>query len=76
MKSRGRKLLRGLSISAGRLSIFLTAMLVGEPAQTATALDFSADRILAKEKSVVTAHANAKDDRGSNTRNRNGARVR
>jgi hypothetical protein len=63
MKSQGRKLLRGLSLSAGRLSIFLTSMLVGGPAQTATALDFSADRILTNEKSVVTAHVNAKDDR-------------
>ncbi len=63
MKNRGRKLLRGLFLSAGLLSIFLTSMLVGGPAQTATALDFSADRIITNEKSVVTAHVNAKDDR-------------
>jgi len=38
-------------------------MLLGLSAKPAAAVDFSADRIVKNEKSVVKAHVNAKDDR-------------
>ncbi len=38
-------------------------MFLGLSAHTAAALDFSADRIVKRDKSVVKAHVNAKDDR-------------
>lgn len=42
---------------------WLASIVVGGPAQTAAALDFSGERIVKSGKSVVTAHVNAKDDR-------------
>jgi hypothetical protein len=41
----------------------LASIPLGGLAQTAMALDFSAERIVKNGKSVVTAHVNAKDDR-------------
>ena len=56
--------LHGLRRSVERL-IFGSMMMVvvDGSAQTAAALDFSAERIVKSGKSVVTAHVNAKDDR-------------
>jgi len=45
------------------LLIWLASIPIGGLTQTATALDFSAERIVKNGKSVVTAHVNAKDDR-------------
>lgn len=42
---------------------FISIVLVSGPVATATALDFSADRIVKDGTSAVTAHVNAKDDR-------------
>lgn len=42
---------------------WLAALLLAVTADDATALDFSAERIVQSGKSVVTAHVNAKDDR-------------
>src|SRR5215831_16625227 len=55
--------LRRLSPSAELFLIWLTSILMSNPAQTAAALDFSADRVVKSGGSVVTAHVNAKDDR-------------
>jgi hypothetical protein len=49
--------------SARWLLIWLASIPLGGLTQTATALDFSAERIVKNGKSVVTAHVNAKDDR-------------
>ena len=49
--------------SARWLLFWLASIPIGGLAQTATALDFSAERIVKNGKSVVTAHVNAKDDR-------------
>lgn len=49
--------------SARWLLICLASIPLGGLTQTATALDFSAERIVKNGKSVVTAHVNAKDDR-------------
>ncbi|MDF0665490.1 MAG: hypothetical protein P0119_05355 [Nitrospira sp.] len=49
--------------SAGLPLIWLTATLMSNPAQTAAAFDFSADRVVKSGGSVVTAHVNAKNDR-------------
>ena len=49
--------------SARWLLFCLASVSLGGLTQTATALDFSAERIVKNGKSVVTAHVNAKDDR-------------
>ena len=49
--------------SARWLLIWLASIPIGGLTQTATAFDFSAERIVKNGKSVVTAHVNAKDDR-------------
>jgi len=49
--------------SARWLLFWLASIPIGGLTQTATALDFSAERIVKNGKSVVTAHVNAKDDR-------------
>jgi hypothetical protein len=49
--------------SARWLVICLASIPIGGLMQAATALDFSAERIVKNGKSVVTAHVNAKDDR-------------
>jgi hypothetical protein len=49
--------------SARWLLIWLASIPIGGLTHTATALDFSAERIVKNGKSVVTAHVNAKDDR-------------
>ena len=54
---------RGLPISIRLLLIWLVSMATGNVPEPATALDFSAERIVKNGESVVTAHVNAKDDR-------------
>ena len=49
--------------SARWLLIWLASVPIGGLPHTATALDFSAERIVKSGKSVGTAHVNAKDDR-------------
>ena len=49
--------------SARWLLFWLASIPIGGLTQTATALDFSAERIVKNGKSVMTAHVNAKDDR-------------
>jgi hypothetical protein len=49
--------------SARWLLIWLASVPIGGLPHTATALDFSAERIVKSGKSEVTAHVNAKDDR-------------
>ena len=49
--------------SARWLLIWLASVPIGGLPHTATALDFSAERIVKSGKSVMTAHVNAKDDR-------------
>lgn len=51
------------SVSIGLFLVWLLSMSVGSLPESATALDFSGDRIVKRGKSVVTAHVNAKDDR-------------
>lgn len=48
---------------AGWLAFWFMLIVVGDPIQTALALDFSADRIVKNGESVITAHVNAKEDR-------------
>ena len=55
--------MRKLRTSARWLLFCLASILIGGLTQTATALDFSAERIVKIGKSVVKAHVNAKDDR-------------
>jgi len=56
--------MRGRRTFARWLLIWLASIPVGGGlTHTATALDFSAERIVKSGKSVVTAHVNAKDDR-------------
>ncbi|MBL8074086.1 MAG: hypothetical protein JNL29_06935 [Nitrospira sp.] len=50
-------------VSIGLFLAWLLSMSVGSLPESATALDFSGDRIVKRGKSVVTAHVNAKDDR-------------
>lgn len=57
MKMRGRR------TATQWILIGLAWIPLGGLTQTATALDFSAERIVKNGKSVVTAHVNAKDDR-------------
>jgi hypothetical protein len=52
-----------LRTSARLRLICLSSILTSGTAQTAAALDFSAERIVRNGESVVTAHVNAKDDR-------------
>ena len=54
---------RRLHASAQWLLICLASIPIGGLTHAATALDFSAERIVKSGKSVVTAHVNAKDDR-------------
>ena len=53
----------GLPKSVGWGMFWFLSLVVGGPAHTAIALDFSAERIVKSGESVVTAHVNAKDDR-------------
>jgi hypothetical protein len=55
--------LRGLSLSIRLFLIWLVSIATGSVPEPATALDFSAERIVKNGESVVTAHVNAKDDR-------------
>nr|WP_143838464.1 hypothetical protein [Nitrospira cf. moscoviensis SBR1015] len=55
--------MRVRSVSIGLFLVWLLSMSVGSLPESATALDFSGDRIVKRGKSVVTAHVNAKDDR-------------
>jgi hypothetical protein len=55
--------MRTRGTSARWLLFWLASIPIGGLIQTATALDFSAERIVKNGKSVVTAHVNAKDDR-------------
>jgi hypothetical protein len=55
--------MRTRGTSARWLLFWLASIPIGGLTQTATALDFSAERIVKNGKSVVTAHVNAKDDR-------------
>jgi hypothetical protein len=55
--------LRGLPLSIRLLLIWLVSIATGSVPEPATALDFSAERIVKSGESVVTAHVNAKDDR-------------
>ncbi len=54
---------RGGAVSIGLSLVWLLSMSVGSLPGSATALDFSAERVVKRGKSVVTAHVNAKDDR-------------
>lgn len=54
---------RTLPVRIGVFLVWLLSMSVGIVPESATALDFSGDRIIKKGKSVVMAHVNAKDDR-------------
>jgi hypothetical protein len=54
---------RGLLLSIRLLLIWLLSIATGVVPEPATALDFSAERIVKNGASVVTAHVNAKDDR-------------
>jgi hypothetical protein len=55
--------LRGLPLSIRLFLIWLVSIAIGSVPESATALDFSAERIVKNGESVVTAHVNAKDDR-------------
>lgn len=55
--------LRRLRTATGLFVVGLAAGFITSPAHTAAALDFSADRIVKRDKSVVKSHVNAKDDR-------------
>ncbi len=55
--------LRQLRTAASVFVVGLTMGFISGPAPTAAALDFSADRIVKHDKSVVKAHVNAKADR-------------
>jgi hypothetical protein len=54
---------RGLPLSTRLLLIWLLSISTGLVPEPATALDFSAERIVKNGTSVVTAHVNAKGDR-------------
>lgn len=54
---------RGLPLSIRLLLIWLLSIPTGNVPEPATALDFSAERIVKNGASVVTAHVNAKSDR-------------
>jgi hypothetical protein len=54
---------RGLPVSIHLFLIWLVSIATGSVPEPATALDFSAERIVKNGESVVTAHVNAKDDR-------------
>ena len=54
---------RGLPVSIHLFLIWLVSIATGTLPEPATALDFSAERIVKNGESVVTAHVNAKDDR-------------
>jgi len=54
---------RGLPVSIHLFLIWLVPIATGSLPEPATALDFSAERIVKNGESVVTAHVNAKDDR-------------
>ena len=54
---------RGVPTPVGWVMFWFIPLVVGGPAHTAIALDFSAERIVKNGESVVTAHVNAKDDR-------------
>lgn len=54
---------RGLPLSICLLLIWLLSIATGSVPEPATALDFSAERIVKNGVSVVTAHVNAKGDR-------------
>ncbi|MHC9062605.1 hypothetical protein ACYX34_07945 [Nitrospira sp. CMX1] len=54
---------RARPVSIGLFLVWLLSMSVGSLPESATALDFSGDRIVKRGKSVVMAHVNAKDDR-------------
>ena len=54
---------RGLPIPVWWMVFWFMLIVLAGSAQTATALDFSAERIVKSEESVVTAHVNAKNDR-------------
>lgn len=53
----------GLPIPVGWMMFWFMPIVMAGSAQTALALDFSAERIVKNGESVVTAHVNAKDDR-------------
>ena len=55
--------IRAVSRLIGLFLMWLLSISVGSLPESATALDFSGDRIVKRGKSVVTAHVNAKDDR-------------
>jgi hypothetical protein len=54
---------RGLPVSIRLFLILLVSIATGSVPEPATALDFSAERIVKNGASVVTAHVNAKGDR-------------
>jgi hypothetical protein len=54
---------RGLPVSICLFLIWLLSIAIGVVPESATALDFSAERIVKNGASVVTAHVNAKGDR-------------
>ncbi|MBI5672049.1 MAG: hypothetical protein HZC50_02015 [Nitrospirae bacterium] len=54
---------RGLPLSIRLCLIWLVSIATGSVPEPATALDFSAERIVKNGVSVVTAHVNAKSDR-------------
>jgi hypothetical protein len=54
---------RGLPVSIRLFLILLVSIATGSVPEPATALDFSAERIVKSGASVVTAHVNAKGDR-------------
>ncbi|CUS35001.1 hypothetical protein [Candidatus Nitrospira nitrificans] len=55
--------LRGLIVLVGRLVFLVIPIVIIGPLHKAAALDFSAEWIVKRGPSVVTAHVNAKDDR-------------
>ncbi len=55
--------LRGLIVLVGRLVFLVIPIVIIGPLHKAAALDFSAEWIVKRGQSVVTAHVNAKDDR-------------
>lgn len=55
--------IRRLRTYAGLFMVGVAAWCITSPASTAAALDFSADRIVKRDKSVVKSHVNAKHDR-------------
>ena len=54
---------RRRAVSIGLSLVWLLSISVFSLADSATALDFSAERVVKSGKSVVTAHVNARDDR-------------